>query len=145
MKTKVCKKCGQEKAIDCFYYHKETKDKHLSFCKECVKKRISTHYYRNLSVVRQRERERYQQRKQDPEFKEKRKIAWRKWYAPEKGAAHRFVSSKLQKERPNQCEICGEENGIIHGHHPDYGQPGRVIWCCPGCHRQIHLGNIKAA
>ncbi len=35
--------------------------------------------------------------------------------------------------RPPACEEC-HTLGQVEAHHPDYGQPGRVVWLCRACH-----------
>lgn len=37
VKTKVCKKCGQELPLDQFYTSVNCKDGHLNVCKKCKK------------------------------------------------------------------------------------------------------------
>ena len=46
--------------------------------------------------------------------------------------------------KPTQCEICEKEFNWfgINGHHPDYTQPLKVIWCCHCCHGLIHAHNL---
>lgn len=34
------------------------------------------------------------------------------------------------------CAKCGEAR--VQGHHPDCGDPYRVIWLCKLCHRELH-------
>jgi len=38
---KTCKKCLKTLSLEDFYSHREMADGHLSFCKECVKNRVS--------------------------------------------------------------------------------------------------------
>lgn len=66
----------------------------------------------------------------------------RKLY-PEKVKArerlHYYVKSG-KIEKPNNCEICGtyfKEKKKIHGHHNDYNQPLKVVWCCNKCHCEL--------
>ena len=35
------------------------------------------------------------------------------------------------------CRDCGTTENV-HGHHPDYSDPWRVIWLCAPCHRHEH-------
>lgn len=55
---KVCKKCGIEKPIDDFYVHSRMSDGHLSFCKDCVRDRISKYRQENLERIRKYDRNR---------------------------------------------------------------------------------------
>ena len=36
------------------------------------------------------------------------------------------------------CEVCGSTKRI-HGHHPTYSDPLKVIWVCPKHHKEIHM------
>jgi hypothetical protein len=39
--SKQCKECGEDKPLDDFYVHKNTKDRLQSICKECQKTRVA--------------------------------------------------------------------------------------------------------
>jgi len=40
-------------------------------------------------------------------------------------------------ERPDRCERCGYECEV-EAHHEDYGDPLKVIFLCPRCHKAAH-------
>ena len=40
--------------------------------------------------------------------------------------------------KPAMCAVCGGANMELHGHHPDYALPFKVIWLCPACHGAVH-------
>ena len=59
----------------------------------------------------------------------------------------RYANSLLNKavnqgriEKPKCCSMCKKE-GLLHGHHHDYGQPFNVTWLCPKCHTYVHNSN----
>lgn len=140
---KKCKKCGVEKSIDDFYYHEAMADKHLSFCKECVKSRVSKHWYENADILRAKDRERNRKRNiDDKEYVEKKKEYIKTWRTPDKMKAHNMAHRSYH--RPDFCEVCGIKCKPV-GHHPNYDEPQRVIWCCGPCHKQIHLRLKKQA
>lgn len=49
METKVCKRCGRTLPIEEFYKHAQMADGHLSYCKDCTKKRISHKYMTDIT------------------------------------------------------------------------------------------------
>jgi hypothetical protein len=49
-----------------------------------------------------------------------------------KALSHAISSGKIVR---GPCVICGEPK--TQGHHPDYGQPLRVVWLCFRHHRLI--------
>ena len=134
---KICKNCKLKKPIEEFYIHKKMKDGHLSFCKECVKNRISDYYHKNAIAMREKERLRYQKRKTNPEYKKRTLLYQRKWRTSKILKAHNTVERKLKKFKPDRCTICNRKSKLIQAHHPDYNYPEKIIWCCPVCHRQF--------
>jgi transketolase len=62
---------------------------------------------------------------------------------PQKIHAHRdlnnlIISKNIKK--PN-CVVCKSSN--VQAHHVDYTKHYDVIWLCPICHRQLHLGKLS--
>jgi hypothetical protein len=51
-------------------------------------------------------------------------------------AIHRAINQGRLK-RPISCSVCGKSSIRIHGHHPDYKRPLRVVWCCASCHSKF--------
>jgi len=45
--------------------------------------------------------------------------------------AYRLRIGAIRK--PPACQECGTY-GLVEAHHPDYGNPDRVIWLCRRCH-----------
>ncbi len=70
----------------------------------------------------------------------KRRETLSKWREQDKrrSIAHSRVNKKLKEKRPDKCYICNKEHDFIHGHHQDYNEPLKVIWCCPVCHKNLH-------
>ena len=56
-KTKLCSLCKQNKDLDAFPKHKETKDGRNTYCKECDKIRKHNYYVLNKDKVRQKNRD----------------------------------------------------------------------------------------
>jgi hypothetical protein len=72
-------------------------------------------------------------------YEETRKIHYethKDEYQARRKLAYAIQSCKII--RPNICQICGNSNKKIHGHHYDYSKPYDVIWVCCTCHRHIH-------
>ena len=59
MKLKCCKKCSAVKVLADFYEHAQMGDGHLSFCKECVKKRLRQARSKALEKHRAKDRAGY--------------------------------------------------------------------------------------
>ena len=47
-----------------------------------------------------------------------------------------LASGEIMK--PDACEVCGDSDRVLHGHHEDYTKPLQLIWVCRVCHSQIH-------
>ena len=41
------------------------------------------------------------------------------------------------------CELCGEENNLLHKHHWNYNKPLLISTLCVTCHAIQHLKNFK--
>jgi hypothetical protein len=149
---KECRKCKELKPLESFYRHSKMKDGHLNYCKECVKCRTSRHYHCDVTKHRFEESERYQRRRESLSFIQSRKEYYKRYMTPErikiKNArrtpermkANSAAQRSLTKEA--QCEIC-DKRAKTHAHHHDYSRPLDVIWCCPKCHSQLHVGNKR--
>ena len=63
----------------------------------------------------------------------------RKLY-PKQIKAREILSYHIKKgniKKPTICEVCKKDfydKKKIHGHHKDYNQPLKVVWCCSKCH-----------
>ncbi len=150
---KICKRCQRNLDISEFYKHKMMGDGHLSFCKECTKKRVKKHRENNLERIQEYDRSRGMNTERVAAREEYRKTesgkqafarARRKYRTkyPDRNAARGFVyrairSGKITK--PDCCSECGA-TGRIHGHHEDYTKPLDVVWLCPACHTRRHRG-----
>lgn len=132
---KVCKKCLRVLAPTEFYKHSQMRDGLLSFCKSCVKVRITQYRKANLEQVREydRIRNKTDERRRHQFLHSK---AWKKRH-PEKYRAHVSAnnavrSGKLQRQ---PCQVCGSR---AEKHHPDYTDPLRVVWLCSRHHHELH-------
>ena len=62
---------------------------------------------------------------------------------PEKIKAREIVQKAIKSGeliKPNTCGICEkyfEDKRKVHGHHEDYNQPLKVVWCCKKCHKEM--------
>jgi hypothetical protein len=134
---KRCFRCGEEKPLEAFYPHPQTR------CKACVCADRAEYRRRNLAAVRERERT----REDRPERVALRAASAgrydhaasaREWINrnPEKRRALIITSNALANGRlvrPARCERCGEPAGKLRAHHPDFTAPLMVIWLCLRC------------
>ena len=150
---KVCKKCGIEKPIEDFYIHNQMRDGYLSFCKDCVKDRVSNHRQENLERIRKYDRNRpnakerikkeYEAIKNNKERYKRYLENKNKWGKEnrEKRNAHSRVQRAIENGlliKPSTCQICGKCECEIQGHHHDYSKPLDVVWVCTECHGKLH-------
>jgi hypothetical protein len=109
MKTKQCSKCKEIKPIEDFY---KCGDKRHSWCKWCLNRRDRRKYNNGW-----RKDNDYYSR---PEIRERRRIRAYVW---------RGLISK------EDCFVCSQP---AEAHHPNYGDPFKVIWLCRKHHREHH-------
>ena len=101
--TKRCTKCGKEKQIDDFYSTKNTHDGKLSSCKDCTKEARKEWGRQNRVQQNRKERERYAK---NPEAKkEKRREAYRKWYAKKENRAKRLEEKKIVPDTDDYSDL----------------------------------------
>lgn len=108
---KICFKCGQEKAIDLFYIHRQMADGHLNKCIECTKKDTML---------------RIEIKKQSPEWLESEKARGREKYhrlgkkrpsyESQKKAAENYKSKYPEKKLCRQRTRVVAKKGY-HVHH----------------------------
>ena len=129
--TKTCKRCLIEKPAEEFYTHKAMGDGRLSFCKDCVRNRITRHRRANESV---REYDRSRGARQGPEYRA-RYVRMNRT----KCAARALVAKAVESGRliPEPCLFCGRDDRVV-GHHQDYSRPLDVTWLCYQCHSRLH-------
>lgn len=142
---KICRRCGEEKALEGYYKHSQMLDGHLNICKECVKKQRAEHRLENIDKIRAYDRERASQ----PQRKEKRKKITAKRRNEVEGyqSCHNAVMRAIKKgtlQRANTCQICAKQ-GKTEAHHHDYTRTLKVVWLCPACHRAYHMGKTEKA
>lgn len=142
---KKCRGCGRELPITEFYKHSQMADGHLNYCKACVRARVSIHRENNIEKIRQYDRNRGNQRHRQ---ELRAKITWRRrheveGYEDAHNAVYRAIKSG-ELIRAKHCECCGAETKI-EAHHNNYSNKLNVVWLCPACHRQYHMGKTKAA
>lgn len=145
MIEKVCRGCGRKLPISEFYAHPMMADKHLNFCKECIKAKASANRERHLDRVREYDRERGKTEKR----KEQRRAEAKKRNdeVPGYRAAHLALLRAVKKGivyKPEACQVCGRK---CHpeAHHKDYVDKLNVVWLCRQCHSQYHQGKTERA
>lgn len=128
--SKVCSRCMQEKPISEFYAHK--RDGHTYWCKVC-----SHNYYLEL-----KERGYFKEYSQRPNVKVMRANVKGKYrthpYTKQpdlaRCRAYRLVNRGLIERQP--CVVCGDTNAEMH--HPNYNEPGIVVFLCEKHHQELH-------
>jgi hypothetical protein len=146
MQTKICRECGKELPIDDFYKHSQMGDGHLNKCKECVKSRVGKHRENNIDKIREYDRERgHLPKRQELRTKiTKKRRSEVDGYEMSHNAIYRAIENG-DIQRSNTCQICGEQNKKTEAHHNDYEQTKKVLWLCPICHRNYHIGKSDKA
>lgn len=93
---KQCIRCLQLKPLSEFYKHAQMADSHVNVCKTCAKKRISKNWYLNAEENREKERERWQRRKHDPDVVEHRRKYLQSWRNKKKLQAHNTFAKEAK-------------------------------------------------
>lgn len=135
---KRCRDCQKVKPLDAFYLHEQTKDGRLNKCKECVKARVKSRYYRDHEKVCAYERER-----QKLPGRRRNKVVYSRRHRernPEKAKARYDLNNAIRDGRVKRqpCELCGAAKA--QAHHHDYSKPFDVAWRCFRCHREREHG-----
>ena len=152
---KKCFKCSKTKCLSEFYKHKQMKDGHVNKCKACNKNDVSKNYRENIEHYKEYDRGRnvlphrvkaradYAKTEVGRLARNKGNKAWAT-RNPIKRMASTIVGNAVRDgriEKPKDCEDCGSEPNILHGHHDDYAFVLQVRWLCPGCHNRWHKKN----
>ncbi len=58
METKVCRGCGQEKAIEEFNYRVKAKGLRQRYCRDCTRRQLKVHYQNNSTYYLRKARKR---------------------------------------------------------------------------------------
>lgn len=137
-----CSICGEDKNPNDFYPTNRIK------CKKCYIKDVSSWqknnpHYKERKKARQQTyyREWYKKhgRKRNKNYVNLIKL-WQQNNKEKKRAIgilnYAVKTGKIEKS--SFCNICGENNIRINGHHSDYDEPLKVLWCCSSCHKKIH-------
>jgi len=114
-------------------------------------------YDEHRKLVNQRVRRSFKERyRSDPEFRKRRQRYHQKAYAlriakklitaakesrSKEGKCRAALGRAVRKGKiikPKACQVCGNSEREIQGHHFDYDQPLSVIWLCTFCHRDLH-------
>lgn len=161
---KRCKDCREEKSLDDFYPHPETRDGRLARCKTCHNARTSAHAQANRLLRNEQKRawanrnpgavkasRRATEERRRGALIEKAKRATERH--PDKARARTAVMNAVARGggelvRPASCDDCGRTNSplrdgraSIQAHHPDYSKPLDVEWLCVACHNTRHADN----
>lgn len=100
MLKKVCTRCKKELSIEEYYNRKTNKkDGKFSECKTCHKERYIKwlNSDKGKAYTKEKNKERYEEQKNDPEFLEKRRAKDRKYY--EKNREKKLASVKLYQAK----------------------------------------------
>ena len=111
-------------------------DGHLGKCKECAKHDSRRHREKNISRVREYDRNRYR-------LSQERQQQLRSLLASldvRRLRANQALSNAIRNKRvirSGSCWHCGSTDRI-EGHHVSYDLPLDVVWLCRSCHCKIH-------
>ena len=132
---KKCFKCGEVKALEEFYKHKQMKDGRVNKCVSCNKDDVKNHRLGNLDKIRAYDRARGSRQTAEDTAKYRKNN-------PVKYAAHLLVNNHLRDGKLHKQEFCeGCGCGPTQGHHDDYAKPLEVRWLCSLCHHKWHIEN----
>lgn len=142
---KRCRKCNKVLSIDEFYKHEQMADGHLNICKECVKSRVAKHREAHVERIREYDRQRGKtiQRQAISTSVTRRRRSEVAGYQKGHDDVNRAVRNG-EIVKANVCQVCGKACKT-EGHHPNYANSKTVIWLCPACHKQYHLGKTERA
>jgi len=107
---KTCKNCGEEKPIEEFVKHKNTKDGHLNKCKLCHNLLVKKQYYANHEYTKQKNKE-YREKN-----KEKLNLCKRR-YKEKNREKLRLAEKEWRKNNPEKSR---ERSKRYHEAHPNY-------------------------
>ena len=132
--TKMCRKCGKEKALTAFYKEPRVKDGRRAQCKTCYEKVIRAWKKRHPEKVKAfytafNERNPGERTRQCRRDRKKHAM-----HHSARAKAREAVAKGAITRRA--CELCEDENTVMHHH--DYSKPFDVNWLCKGCHEKIH-------
>ena len=142
---KKCRGCGEILPLCEFYKHPQMADGHLNFCKSCVKDRVNKYRTDNIESARAYNRSRSHLKKRKAlhaQITKKRRREVEGYESAHKTVERAVKSGKIAK--PNKCQCCGNSSKL-EAHHNDYSEKLSIIWLCPACHKQYHLGKTKQA
>lgn len=124
----LCKSCCNKET-------REWKNKHKDYIRMSTKKYYEQHkeFYKQWH-----KQDRINNRQKYTDMNRERRH--KKWY----NSIHIKTQRLIKKLwiRPDVCPICWRETTII-AHHPDYNKWNEVVFCCNGCHNEIHAWHLE--
>ena len=138
METKLCRKCGIEKATGQFFRHKKNKDGLQAYCKKCTGERAKK--YRRSSAEAMKK---FRASAKGKEWIRAYKKRFRLIHADKQKAHQRVTWARhTGKLIPQPCEVCGATDRL-EAHHDDYSKPMVVRWLCRP-HHVAHHQSLKS-
>jgi hypothetical protein len=130
---KTCKKCLAALPLSEFYVHQRMADGYLSFCKPCVRARVTKHRADNKERIMEYDRNR------PNKAQRMYLIAERSVAHPKIRLAHVAVHNAIKRGKLVRmpCEVCGAKK--VDAHHDDYEKRLEVRWLCRKHHREHHV------
>lgn len=136
-----------------------------SRCKECTRPVAAAaakkYYHNNIAEVREKDRARRRversARKESAQRLYRRnkvdilsKQAVRRAENRDKIKAVDYLNCAVKRGdvvRPSRCEVCGEPNGVLHGHHDSYERERWLVvtFMCRPCHTWTHARRTDQA
>jgi len=154
---KRCKKCGEEKPIECFEKSHSHKDGRINKCHKCkyAQRKASPSFEKRKQMNTQAIR---RWREMNPEYnsihsrnnRDKYNNLLRLWKEKNKEyyvamvLAYKVVNDFIKANDISRlpCQICG--NPKIETHHHDYEKPLLVNFLCRKCHKRVQNNIIPA-
>ena len=138
--TKICKKCGTEKAISEFSINAGRKDGLRDRCKVCDRKDYQAYYAAHkVKVLSSGKEYRHANKAAASERQRLKRAEHEKQYAARRAINNAIASGAI---RPEPCFLCGSK---AEAHHASYCDDMRlsVTWLCRAHHRDLHREAFK--
>lgn len=111
---KTCRLCKEDKYLDCFYKHKNTKDRLRNECIPCVNKKTMQYYLDNKEHMVEKRKEYHFQSKYGLSMDD---------------------LNRMKERQNNLCKICKEEAPLVVDHDHETGKVRGML--CSRCNLAV--------